>query len=138
MDFIGEMVRLRDEISGLADGFGVPTIRSVIIRKRSDSSYTYTEIYPKPHVEVMAPAMIASFGDSIPVKLELDDLKITISRRYSADELTGTGVDLIVDGQLFGDRVVGGYEVERVPGMDISEKTLVWELYVRRKSTSRR
>lgn len=138
MDFISQMVRLRDEVSTLADTFGVPTIKSVIIRKRSGASYTYTEVYPKPHVELMNPAMIASFGDSIPVKFELDDLKITISRRYSADELTGTGVDLIIDGQLLGDRVVGGYEVERVPGMDISEKTLVWELYVRRKAISRR
>lgn len=138
-DFISQMVKLRDEAASLAGEFGVPTIKGVILRKRSGSSYTYEEVYPAPHVETMNPSMIASFGDKISIKLELDDLKITISRRYSRDDLIGTGVDYIIDGTLLGsDRVVGGYEAERVAGMDLTESTLHWTLYARRKPTSRR
>lgn len=135
-DFNAQMVNLRDQLASLRPEFGVPTARSlIVVYRRANQPSEYLEISPRPIIEQVNPKLVAAMGQNLRIQLELDDLQVRdISLKYSREEILGSYY--IIDGELQGSSVVGGFEAERIPGMPLTQKTLTWDLVLRRRKLS--
>lgn len=140
-DLMAQMVDLRDLAAELAEG--VPTIRSLIVRKRvKEPGYTllkttFLEISPKPHIVTVSPRLAGAYQNSSLV-LEIDDFQVNgISTRYGYNDLVGTGISYFVDGVLNDEKtvLVSGIECDFI---DITHsKGLCWDMILRRKPDER-
>lgn len=138
--YVEQMIDLRDRIAPLSGVFGIPTARSLIIRRRwlppgeESMRVDYLEVNPQPIIDRVAPSLAAAFNTSLQVKI--DDLQVSgISRRYPREWIIGTGVSYFIDAQLLMDRIVGGFEAEFV---SVDELPLTWNLILRRRPDERR
>lgn len=138
-NFIQEMIAVRDQAAAVAQYFGVSTIQSFFVCRRNLNQVPeYLEIDPKPLIQNVNPQMVADFGQNQQIQIELDDIQVSgISRKYDRSQLTGSGVYYNIGGVLQGEVLEGGYEAELVPGTNVEEKTLIWNLTIRRKKKSR-
>ena len=139
MTFITEMIAVRDQAAAIAQYFGISTIQSFFVCRRAPNQVpNYLEIDPKPLIQNVSPKMVADFGQNQRIQIELDDIQVSgISHKYGRDQITGSGVFYNIGGVLTGGVLTGGYEAELVPGTNVEEKTLVWNVILRRKKRSR-
>jgi len=135
-----QMVGLRDSVAPLAGVWGIPTVRSLILRKRfaSDTEGLVTEfveITPRVHIDTVSPRLANAFQSSI--QIEIDDFQVSgISRSYSRSDLVGTSIAYFVDGVLTddGSAIASGIECDFIA---ITESSLTWDLILRRKADDR-
>jgi hypothetical protein len=124
---LDEILSIRDEIAGYADG--IPTIDSVIVVKRLDGGLLdYMEITPRPQI-IVPSSNFEAHGNLSAIKKELPDYTVKqISRRYQRDELIGSGIYYILYGILMHDgRVDGGIKCDVVQN-GLIEEALGWQM----------
>jgi hypothetical protein len=138
--FIAQMVGLRDMTAKLSASFGVPVVRSLVLRRRINRSgvivTSFVEISPQPVIDLVGPRLASAFQNSS-IVLEIDDYQISgISRSYSRSEIVDTGITYFVDGVLSEDKttLLSGIECDFI---SILEETLCWRLVLRRKPDQR-
>ena len=124
---LDEILSIRDEIAGYADG--IPTIGSmIVVRRLEDGLFDYMEITPRPQI-IVPSSDLESKGNLSAIKKEVPDFTVKqISRRYHKDELIGTGISYILYGTLMHDgRVDGGIKCDVVQH-GLIEQALGWEM----------
>ncbi|MBD1995298.1 hypothetical protein H6G00_01465 [Leptolyngbya sp. FACHB-541] len=139
-NLIEQMIDLRDLAAPLAEIFGVPTVRGLVIQHRYSSDIspipveTLYEIEPHPVIVTANASLGQAFSGAQNITIEIDDFQIKgISRRYTYEQLVGTGINYWVDAKLhpLTKRRIGGVECDFVA--ILQGNTLTWDLILRRK-----
>ncbi|MDJ0705118.1 MAG: hypothetical protein QNJ46_17690 [Leptolyngbyaceae cyanobacterium MO_188.B28] len=154
MIFIDQMRFVRDRsliTFGWQDYYGVPTVRSLVIRKRQvvggKMQEEYIDIQPKPVITTVDEKQVGTpFNESI--QIEIDDFMVKgVSRQgcgYDFLNFRDTGVEFWVDAQLLGGwngpvwtpyQIVGGIPCDFLA--ITKSNTLTWDLLLRRKPDDR-
>ena len=127
-DYVKMMIAMRDHVAPIAEGFGIPTVRSLIIRRRENKSTYYTEVKPRPAITTIQPEPQDLVGmEEIQLAVNTFEVK-GVSRAYTRSQLVNSRVDYIVDGILEGQNVTGGFVCTLV---SVAENALTWDLIVR-------
>lgn len=124
LSFINQMIGLRDRLAPLADEFGHPNVRSLIIRKRTSTGVEYLEITPDPVIEEEFPSK-----EAVQELRSVEGITKTysvsgISRKYTEEQLRGAGIDYLVGARLKLGSPVGGVVCNLV---SLTPKTLTWD-----------
>jgi hypothetical protein len=138
LNFVEQMVQLRDAIAPLGAEFGIATSRSLVISRREVNQEAiliqFLEVLPQPIIERVPPSMATNFNGTQQIKI--DDLRVFgVSRKYPREWVVGTGISYFVDATLLHEQARGGFECEFV---SIEEMPLTWNLILRRKPDERR
>ena len=138
LNYVEQMVQLRDAIAPLGAEFGIATSRSLIISRREINGEAiliqFLEVFPQPIIERVPPSMATNFNGIQQIKI--DDLRVFgISRKYAREWVVGTGISYFIDASLLHEQVKGGFECEFV---SIEELPLTWNLILRRRADERR
>lgn len=140
--FIEQMQGVRDLTAVLACDFGVPTIRTLVIRKRvkmpgqTQIVTSFVEITPTPAIDFVGPRLAGAF-QAANITLEMDDFQVSgVSCVYARNDLVDTGLSYFVDGVLSpdGTQILSGIECDFI---SITQDTLCWKLVLRRKPDHR-
>lgn len=130
LDYIQHMLTLRDYIAPLAGELGIPTTRSLIIRRRESRNTTYLKVEPLPIITTAHPR-IEGFDGIGSVQVITGDFEVKgVSRKYTRSQLVGSRIDYVIDGILQDGVVNGGMICDLVT---ITENTLTWDLVLRQK-----
>jgi hypothetical protein len=137
LNYVEQMIKLRDEIAPLGQAFGISTCRSLIISRREINGQAilieFLEVSPQPIIERVSPYTATNFGGTQQIKI--DDLQVSgISRQYPREWIVGTGISYFIDATLLHRQVKGGFECEFV---SIEEMPLTWNLILRRRADER-
>ena len=125
--FISQMVKMRDRAAALATRFGIPNVRSLIIRTRtSNGNIVYKEIIPTPIITEISNSSERMNGISgISGSSQIFEVK-GVSRKYSLVELEYEALDYVVDGKVDQDQLtVVGITCQLV---SVTEKSTTWDL----------
>lgn len=128
--FLDTAIALRDRVAPVADLFGLPGVRSLVVRQKSGNGYAYTEIIPKPKIDD------EQIGGESPERIGSASLATRvfqvqgISRAYGEQQIIGAGIDYFVDGRMVNGRLVGGILCDYVAH---DELTLVWNLTLKQR-----
>jgi hypothetical protein len=122
--FLNQMIMLRDRISPLADKFGIPTVRTLIIRTRTSIDTSFLEITPKPVIKEISPEKDETPMRSIQGVSRKFSVK-GISRRYTQEQLQYLAVDYLVD----------GYDGIPCQFVSLVANALTWDLEIEEKIT---
>jgi hypothetical protein len=134
ISLIAQMGHVRQQIAGLAEEYGLPNVRSLIVRQRTNIGYQYTAIKPNPVIITESSPQRNNLEDFNNIEVLQQPLMVKgISRRvdlstdwgYSYEDLVGSGIDYIVDGKLELGKVVGGIICNFE---SITEKTIHWDM----------
>lgn len=134
INLIAQMAHLRQQIAGLAEEYGLPNVRSLILRKRTDKGYQYVQVKPNPVIITESSPQRSNLEDFNNIEVLQQPLTVKgISRRvdlatkwgYSYDDLVGSGIDYIVDGRLELGKVIGGIICNFE---SITERTIHWDM----------
>jgi hypothetical protein len=137
LNYVEQMINLRDAIAPLGQAFGIPTCRSLIISRREINdvaiSIEFLEVLPQPIIERVSPYVATNFNGTQQIKI--DDLQVYgISRKYPREWIIGTGISYFVDATLLHQQIRGGFECEFV---SVEEMPLTWNLILRRRADER-
>jgi hypothetical protein len=121
--FLNEMTALRDALAPVAEG--LPTVRSLVIRRRGRDKDTFLEIEPKPLITYTSPQERSLEGMS-QIQTANQQFQVQgVSRKYSYEDLVGQRLDYWIDGIVKDQELIQGIECSLV---SIEEQSTVWNL----------
>lgn len=126
------MVKLRDRVAKLATNFGIPNVRSLFIRTRTqDGDTSYLEVIPIPIITEISNSQDRMNGISgLSGAAQFFDVK-GVSRKYTLQQLEYEAVDYIIDGRLdTHGQLQGGIICQLV---SITENSITWDLRLQQK-----
>ena len=127
MDLLDTFRTLRDSLVPIAGyaSFGLRD-RSLVIVSRALG--TAIQVVPNPDINLVSPRMVA-FYRAQNITIELDTVQVSgISKLYTREQLTGSGVYYVVDGPATNNIVTGGAIYDRLPGVDLIDLPACWNI----------
>lgn len=129
-DYFTQMLQFRDYTAPLAENLGLPTVRSLIIRRRENKNISYTSIQPLPVITIAYPQAQGLSGINS-LEITTGDFEVKgVSRTYTRSQLVGSRIDYIIDGVLSNEQGTGGIICDLIA---ITENILTWDLSLRQK-----
>jgi len=102
MNLVESMVALRDRLTDLPVGMGVPQYRSVKVFRLVDTALVSFEINPIPKVETVSKAQIKALSGDSNIRVANDYLIVTISRSFDFGKIYDANfTHLEIDNQQF-------------------------------------
>lgn len=127
MELLETFRTLRDSLVSIAGyaSFGLKDRTLVVV---SRAAGTAIQIVPNPDISPVTPRMVA-FYRAQNITIELDTVQVSgISKLYSREQLTGSGVYYVVDGTSTNNIVTGGAIYDRLPGVDLVDLPACWNI----------
>ena len=128
MELLDTFRTLRDSLVPIAGyaSFGLKD-RSLVVVSRAAG--TAIQIVPNPDISLVTPQMVAYYARVQNISIELDTVQVSgISKLYSREQLTGSGVYYVVDGTASNNIVTGGAIYDRLPGVDLVDLPVCWNI----------
>lgn len=127
MELLETFRTLRDSLVSIAGyaSFGLKDRTLVVV---SRAAGTAIQIVPNPDISPVTPRMVA-FYRAQNITIELDTVQVSgISKLYTREQLTGSGVYYVVDGTSTNNIVTGGAIYDRLPGVDLVDLPACWNI----------
>lgn len=127
MELLETFRTLRDSLVSIAGyaSFGLKDRTLVVV---SRAAGTAIQIVPNPDISPVTPRMVA-FYRAQNITIELDTVQVSgISKLYTREQLTGSGVYYVVDGTSSNNIVTGGAIYDRLPGVDLVDLPACWNI----------